>query len=330
MHVFIDANKMLTFYDLSASDLAELEKLIALVKGGTIVLHLPDQVVNEVRRNRGKVLAQLRKVLSDARLQAPLPKSSDQFPETGDLRESLKEAQKKHSDLISAFDKAAASRTLAADKHLEVLFKAGAHVDTGPVVEKARLRHERGQPPGKGSHIGDELNWESLVHAVPAEMDLHIVSDDNDFYSALVREEIHESLADEWRASKKAQIFGYRQISDFTRLHFPAIEFASDIEKVKHIQRLASSSSFAETHAVVARLAQYSLFTPAQAAMLIDAAAGNSQVCWIASDNDVQDLLARVIAAHRASLPEPQVARLETNMYPQQPTPAEDDAEVPF
>ena len=124
MHLFLDANKLLSFYGLPKSELAELEKLIALVKDGTITLHVTDQVIDEVRRNRAKVLAQLRKSMSDARLQAHLPDSTDQFAQRPVLETALKEAQKRHSDLLQAFDSAVRARTLAADSLLDELFAA--------------------------------------------------------------------------------------------------------------------------------------------------------------------------------------------------------------
>jgi hypothetical protein len=318
MHLLIDANKLLEFYELPKSQLVELEKLIALVKAGTITLHVTDELADEVRRNRPKVLGQLRKTMSDARLSATLPKSMDQFSEAPAVTDALRVAQTAHSDLLKAFDRSAAARTLQADRLLEQLFATSPAVDTSSVLERARERKERGRRPGKGNHIGDELNWESLLESIPSGRDLHIVTDDPDYRSPLNSDELHEALADEWRARKGAKAQLYRSLEQFTREHFPDIALASDVEKVRHIQALVRSASFAETHSAVARLAKHALFSPAQARQIVEAAATNSQVRWIASDEDVQELLSRIIQAHRDALEPSYVTLLEAEMYPPQ------------
>src|SRR5215217_973124 len=57
MNLFLDSNIWLALYDSPRKDLEELGKLVHLVEKGQVVLLLPDQVVNEVRRNRDKKIA---------------------------------------------------------------------------------------------------------------------------------------------------------------------------------------------------------------------------------------------------------------------------------
>ena len=331
MHLFVDANTLLGFYGLPRTELEELAKLIALVRAKSLTVVLTDQVIDEVRRNRAKVLAEARKTLADARISVSWPAISSDLAERAVLEKSLKETQRRHSDLLKALDTAVVGRKLGADALLEELFSVAVVVPTEGLVDKARVRRELGRPPGKGASLGDQLNWEALLSAVPNGENLHVVTDDGDYYSLYHRDNISEYLADEWEHVVEAPVTAYRDLSKFTREHFPEIVLASDVSKVRAIQALASSGSFAETHAVVARLSQFDLFSPSQARLLVAAAATNAQVRWIADDSDVLELLERVIAAHRDVLESSHVALLEADMYPQRSDPAaDDDEDLPF
>ena len=316
MHLFVDANTLLGFYGLPKSELEELAKLIALVRAKSLTVCLPEQVIDELYRNRAKVLAEARKVLADARISVSLPAISLDLAERAPLETSLKDTQRRHSDLLKALDAAVVGRTLGADTLLEELVSVAKVVPTSALVERARVRRDLGRPPGKGASIGDQLNWEALLSAVPVGEDLYVVTDDGDFYSAFQRDHISDYLEDEWAREKDATAKTYRDLSKFTREHFPQIVLASDVSKVRAIQELASSGSFAETHAVVTRLAQFDIFSPGQAGLLLAAASTNVQVRWIADDDDVRELLERVIDAHRDSLDPSRVSLLEGLMYP--------------
>ena len=75
-------------------------------------------------------------------------------------------------------------------------------------------------------------------------------------------------------------------------------ELAREAEKDSLITQLASSWSFARTHAVVADLSKHADFTPDQANGIVNAALMNDQVRWIAADEDVNELLTRVVSAN--------------------------------
>ena len=57
MNIFIDTNVYLSFYHLSSDDLEELKKLVVLAREGKVVLLLPEQVIDEFRRNRAAKIA---------------------------------------------------------------------------------------------------------------------------------------------------------------------------------------------------------------------------------------------------------------------------------
>jgi len=57
MDIFLDTNVFLSFYHFSSDDLEELKKLAVLAREGQVTLHLPEQVINEFRRNRANKIA---------------------------------------------------------------------------------------------------------------------------------------------------------------------------------------------------------------------------------------------------------------------------------
>jgi len=56
LDLYLDTNILLSFYGLSSDDLEELRKLAALLRTGSVRLHLPQQTKEEFIRNRpGKI-----------------------------------------------------------------------------------------------------------------------------------------------------------------------------------------------------------------------------------------------------------------------------------
>ncbi len=316
MNIFVDANVLLGFYALSPADLEELRKLIALIKSKKIVLWMPMQALDECRRNRPKVVADARRVLAEARIGATLPAIASGLPERTTAQDALKTAYTAHAALVAALDEKIATNSLEADLVIAELLALAADLETDSLIQCARDRRDLRRPPGKGTSLGDALNWEALLRDVPDGEDLYLVTEDPDFRSPLHENELHEYVADEWRRRKGAEAILFRSLGALARKHYPSIELASDVPKLEDIQALETSATFAETHSVVARLQRYDLFTPEQAHLLIRAAAENSQVLWIARDGDVFALLKRVIDAHRTVLDPGAVSRLEAEMYP--------------
>lgn len=330
MNIFVDANVLLGFYSLSPADLEELRKLVALIKNKKIVLWMPVQAMDECRRNRTKVVAEARKVLADTRIRSSLPAIASALPERKEAEESLKKAHIAHSALLRALDEKISSRELEADLLIEELFTLAANLETDGLLQVARDRRDLRRPPGKASSLGDALNWEALLSGVPGGEDIYLVTEDVDYRSPLDEFWLHEYLADEWKQRKGSKATLFRDLGALARAHYPAIELASDVAKLEDIQALETSLSYAVTHGAVARLARYDLFSPEQARILVRAAAENSQVRWIARDDDVFELLKRVIDAHRDSLDPGHVALLEAEMYPPANRDFPLDVDLPF
>jgi len=295
-------------------------------------LWVPSNLQDEFERNRTRVLAEATKALKDSRLKVTFPEISSGLAEREALEEAVKDAQRKHSVLLELLSEKIINRDLAADAIISDLFEKACVVASERYVSAARDRRDMRRPPGKSDSLGDAVNWETLLGAVPDEEDLHIISADNDFRSPVQDSTLHDYLAKEWSEKKKSAAHLYRDLGAFSKAHFPALKLADDLPKIKTINQLASSGSFAETHAVVRRLANYDVFTPEQARLLARAAAENSQVRWIATDPDVYELLQRVIEAHRDHLDESIVSVLEAAMHPPTVESAglDDDDDFPF
>jgi hypothetical protein len=303
MQVFIDSYVFLSFYHFSKDDLEELNKLAVLAKQEEITLHLPDQVKVEVRRNRAGKIAQALKGLRDQRLNLQFPQLCKGYDEYDKLREYQRLYEEQHAGLVIKIEKDSEARNLQADLTLAELFGLGSPISiSSEIVERARLRYELGNPPGKRGSLGDPINWECLLEAVPEGQDLNFISDDSDFCSALNRDAFDPFLLDEWIERKHARLVFYRRLSSFFGKEYPDINLADEMAKDALIAQLADSGSFAMTHSLIRKLLRYTDFTHAQINDIVSAAISNNQVYWIAEDPDVNGFLRWLIDGHEGEI----------------------------
>jgi hypothetical protein len=297
MNLFIDTNILLSFYHFARDDLEELAKLSALVRGGGVNLLLPEQVVSELRRNRASKIADALKRLRDQQLGLQFPQVCKEYEEYEGLRKAQREYERLHTALINRLENDIAQENLRADTIIQELFRATRVLPTSSsVLERARLRMDLGNPPGKKGSLGDAAIWETLLEEVPNGEDLHFVSEDQDYYSPLDNATIDPYLLLEWSAQKGSHVRAYKRISSFFGDMYPDIRLASELEKGQLIEDLANSPSFAQTHLVIGKLSKYSDFTPVQLNAIVAAGVTNSQVYSIASDRDVRRFLTRVVS----------------------------------
>lgn len=86
---------------------------------------------------------------------------------------------------------------LTADKLIGEILKTSTIAPVTPEVYNAALmRVSLGNPPGKNKSLGDSVNWLILKDTVPSKEDLHIISEDGDFYSTLDEDRPHPYLED--------------------------------------------------------------------------------------------------------------------------------------
>ena len=330
MNIFIDTNIFLSFYHFSNDDLEELNKLSLLLQQGKTKLYLPEQVVQEFRRNRDNKIADALKQLREQKLDLRFPQFCKEYDEYENLRQLQRNYSKLHAELIKKAIEDIQAENLKADKVIHDLFDNGIAIPENKAInELARNRIAIGNPPGKNGSLGDALNWEALLESVPNGENLYFLTDDKDYASPIDTNVFNTYLFQEWKTLKKSEIVFYRSLSEFFKEHFPKISLASETEKDLDIQSLANSSSFVETHIIISKLNKHSDFTIAQVNAIIDAAITNNQVHWIISDPDVYEFLSKVVAGKESKLNQANLIQLFSMMSSDSPSEPDPD-ELPF
>lgn len=315
MNVFIDTNVFLSFYHLTSDDLEELEKLAVLLRQSKVRLWLPEQVRMELRRNRENKIFDALKRLRNQDLNLQFPALCKEYGEYGELRQYQRDYRQAHASLIERVTGAVEAESLKADLTIRKLFARAEDIATDEeILNRARLRHDVGNPPGKKESLGDGINWEALLARVPEEETLHFISDDKDYYSPIDSQRFDSFLLDEWTNAKDADLVSYRRLSSFFKAHFPNIRLATELEKDLLIRDLAGSGSFARTHTLIRRLKNHTDFTASQVDDIVAAANSNSQIYLIGQDANVKDFLTNVIADHEEEIDSGNLERLRETL----------------
>jgi predicted nucleic acid-binding protein len=332
LHLFIDTNVLLSFYAFSNDDLEQLRKLVALTKNGNLVLYTTIQVQDEFSRNREVKLSESVRQFERAVMNFGIPRFMEGYEEIKTFEESAKTLAKARDALVVRAKKEAEERSLAADVLVaEIMASLQPFKPTDALMIAAHRRMLRGNPPGKSGKIGDQLNWELLLANVPNGKELHIVSKDGDFESPLNTRPL-QFLIDEWKARKAGTLCLHNELKPFLTSKFPHIKFAVDVDKQNKIDALVYSGNFQATHAAISQLYPYiDAFTRDDVVRLAEAAAQNSQINWITSDEDVYNFYRKILPPHFKHLsPEYQV-ELDDSFHitkPKPPLEAPDD--LPF
>ncbi|MFK0207020.1 PIN domain-containing protein [Agrobacterium sp. NPDC090283] len=298
LNLFLDTNIYLSFYSLSNADVAQLDKLRQFVAQGEVRLFASTQLRDEIRRNRENKIRESFKALRETALKCQAPAFVKNLEAFLQLQEILKEANKKHSQLINEVEASIEANELDADRMIDALLQAAGIKEISEKVFNAAINRFRvGNPPGKKSHTcGDEINWEFALSEAPDGEDLHLVSADGDYSSPLGQDRLNLFMHNEWREKKSSEIFFYRDLPSFFSKHVPTIHLAMQQQLAALIAELAGSGSFATTHTVIARFPENPEFTDAHINELVDILHNNSQVGWISDDADVQAFYAPVLA----------------------------------
>ena len=298
MHLFLDTNIYLGFFELSGDDLEELRKLAVAVRSGGTVLHLTDHVCDEFRRRRAGTIAASLKLVESAQLPKSYPRLFTNLVGYPELRTTLETFERQRAALLEEARSAAVGADLQADRLISELFEISRRVPLSAEIRSAaETRQLLGNPPGKKDSIGDAINWESLLRAVPGGEDLVLASADRDFASKLDPRVADEFLSEEWSKAKQSALSLHDSLSAAFAVHYPAIRLAADLERNLAIDALITSFNFRETHLAIQKLSAFAEFTCEEAASMVEAAASNSQVRQILTDPDVrafyEDLAAR-------------------------------------
>jgi hypothetical protein len=291
--LFLDTNVFLSFFHFSKDDLEALRQLAVLVRAKKVTLLVPEQVANEFERNRDGNVAKALKEVEASKLPNQYPRLFQGFPEYKELRAAVDAFERARKSILVKVRSAAQQRKLGADRATQQLFKVATQLETtADLFTAADRRHRLGDPPGKRDQdsLGDAVIWEAMLVSSFAG-DLFFVSEDGDWASPLDPSAFNSYLQDEWASAKKGAVRFYQRLSGFLNENYPDIKLSTELEKDLQIAQLASSRSFAQTHAAIAALREFSDFTDAQINAIVAAYINNNQIRAIVDDRDVRDFL---------------------------------------
>jgi predicted nucleic acid-binding protein len=304
MNVFIDANILLNFFHFTSDELDALYNVFASQEQGTAVVHLTEQVCHEFTRNREPKIDDALRRFRQLETPVQLPSFMRGYEEYSEIRELSRELREKLKAISEKATVDIREKNLAADHVIAYILERSAITQTSSeIYDSARIRMDIGNPPGKRGSIGDAINWLLLLEAVPKGQDLHIITEDGDFYSIFDENAINPFLEEEWREKKQSSVRVYRTLGAFMKEHFDGVTLSFDQEKRALIDELADSPNFAATHGLIASLNSYGYFSLEEARAILDAADRNNQVGMIITDQDISDFLAKAVLPHRANLP---------------------------
>ena len=303
MHVFIDTNILLNFFHFTKEEIDALSNVFASHEHGAATVHLTQQVCDEFFRNRENKIKDALKKFKDVKFAAQLPAFMKQYEEYEQIRQKSTELQELTKAISQKVDLDVVENGLLTDALIKDIFAKSNPIPTTPeLFARAQMRMALGNPPGKNGSLGDSVNWISLLDAVPDGQNLHVISEDGDYYSTLDENRPHPFLKKEWNDKKHAQLLVYRTLSSFLKEHFDGVAFSYDKDKDALIESLAESGSFAVTHNLIAKLEQFGYFSLKEVRRILAAAVANNQFGWIVTDDDVFTFLKRVAVPRMGTL----------------------------
>lgn len=284
-YVFLDSNIWLSVYHFTKDDLEQFKKLEEQLDK-EISLIVTKQVVDEVRRNReNKLEDSLRSFVFP---EIKFPAFCKNYDEYDSFHKQYQNLKKEFDNWFKVIKDDISNNNSPADNVIEDLFDSVsiALYDT-EIIDKAKVRFDLGNPPGKKKSYGDSINWEILLRLVPKGEDLYFLSNDSDYCSKLDNTKFHPYLLGEWCTKKNSDIFFYKSLYEFLKDHFHEIELKSERIKEELIVGLRNSPNFSTTHSLISQLNEYTDWTDEQISRLCAAGIKNSQVSRILSDTDI-------------------------------------------
>ena len=186
MHVFIDTNIFLNFYHFSKDELDELNNVFLSHTHGVANIHLTQQVCDEFRRNRENKIKDALKRFKEVNYVAQLPSFMKGYEEYDHIRTHCAELQQLAKSIMEKANQDITAHKLVADNLIDEIFTSSDNLTTThEIFSEASMRVAIGNPPGKNNSIGDAINWILLLQSVPNNEDLHIISEDADYYSCI-------------------------------------------------------------------------------------------------------------------------------------------------
>ena len=287
-NLFIDSNIWLSLYHFSNTDLEQFEKLKELLNQ-EVKLFVPQQVIDEVARNREAKLKDALTKFSLPKMQYPAFCKS--YVNYNNFKTTYETIKKDYDDWLRTINEDIANQKLPADKTINLFFNSSSInliIIEDDIIFNAVRRYNLGNPPGKDKKYGDAVNWECLLKYVPDYEDLYFVTEDKDYLSSIDSGRMNPFLLKEWQAKKQSNIIFHKSLLTFLNTTFDDIRLLQEQEKEDLIRDLQKSPNFATTHYIIAKLTNYTDWNQQQIEELCDAAIENKQVLWILTDEDVK------------------------------------------
>lgn len=211
MRVFIDANGLLSYFG-EDTDVSALEELLRLVKEKKVEILTTEQLENEFLRNVGERINQTREAIGKQELKL------EQKLEIRDekLSEKVKAKVAATEKLFNANREKRLTKYEAKSKKalglVVRIFKKSHQVPyTNEILERAKLRHLKGNPPKKNDNsYGDAIHWESILEYA-VDDDLVLITHDPDFTEPSQKDRVlNRLLVKEWQ-SKTTKTLTYQR-----------------------------------------------------------------------------------------------------------------------
>lgn len=300
INLFIDSNIWLSLYHFTSDDLTQFGKLKSYI-GNTVKLFIPQQVYDEVLRNREPKIQNAFTSFNFGKIQ--FPAFCKAYPEYEQFRKDYSDLEQRYNRWKEKIDEDVKNRSLPADKLIESLFDIVGIIPSDKYIEKAYMRYRIGNPPGKDNKYGDAINWELLLDQIPNGEDIYFVSSDKDYRSSMFDNCFNPFLNNEWIKKKGACVHFYKNLVSFLSEHLTEIQLKTEQEKEQLIDTLRNSHNFVTTHGVITMMKKYTEWSDSQIEGLCEAAINNTQVKWIIGDDDVFEFYSNLLSGKK-SLPE--------------------------
>lgn len=297
-NVFIDSNIWLSLFHYTNVDLEQFSKLKDILDK-EIRLFIPEQVYNEIYRNRENKLKDALERFEKFDLQFPV--FFKNYPEYSDFSKKLAELKTQHKEWLKKVKEDIANQTSPADGVIKGFFASVCMIPlTDDIIRRGVLRYDMGNPPGKDKKYGDAINWETLLQYVPDGEDLFFISNDKDYASIYNDKEFNPFLSQEWNKKKNSKIIFFKSLNDFLKEHFNDIKLQAEGKKEDLIEQLSKSGSFKTTHAVIGNLSEYTDWSFRQIQDMCNIAFNNHNVGWILGDTDVFEFYTSILQSDEA------------------------------
>ena len=301
MHIFLDANILVGFFEIKPGSLSDLEKLISVVKLGKATLWLPEQTKREFWRNREKNIKKSIQEFEQGQSLGNAPLLVRENAHFGDLVKKAKEVDEIKRNIAKAIKNDIDGQATYADTIIRKLFDISKPINTDDdeIFNAAWRRAQCHLPPGKSDDIGDRLCWVGLLKTLPDAAALHIVSDDTDYKNEGFSDGVRPYLEYEWKEKKNGEVKLWERTSQFLSANFPDAENAIEMERLILANGLKDSFNYANTHQVIAQLTTLGNFNSEQSRLISEAIIDNSQVRDIRFDPDVKAFYLGFIKSHK-------------------------------